>query len=130
MPWHAALKGRGYPSIDLGHYDELMISAGQRRNGDRNRNRAQRRAQRIGEPTFTEALLRSNDPKTLRQRLPVIAVSSVFAICGVAACLDAIDSFWEEGSGVYFTALLGLLLLAAGLVGFKKTISKKVRSQD
>ena len=58
------------------------------------------------------------------EKVALIAVSLVFGICGVALCVDAIDSYRVGGSSFYLTAVPGIALLATGLVGLTKAKSK------
>ena len=58
------------------------------------------------------------------EKIAVIAVSLVFAICGTALFMDAIDSYREGGSSFYLTAVPGIALLATGLIGLTKARTK------
>jgi len=105
-----------------------MTSARQRGGKHPNRNGVEGRGNWITDvPTFTTAFLRSKGPLRPIQRVALIGVSSALAVCGIVACLDAIDSFRNEGSSFSVTALPGIVLLAAGLVGLMKAIMAKSR---
>jgi hypothetical protein len=108
-----------------------MPNAGQGRDKNWIQKPAQTRGNWISDvPSFTKAFLTSKGPLTPIQRVSMIGISLALAFCGVIACLDALDSLRSGGLSFSVTALPGLVLLAAGLIGLAKAIRAKGRSRQ